>query len=340
MLCLSVEYAVANKNELEFDKGRVSNIDSNHTVLAVIGPTACGKTALAVQLAKAMDTEVISCDSMQLYAQMQIGTARPTPKEMDGVPHHLLGICPIQHTFSCAEYVQAALPIVHALLQKGKVPIFCGGTGLYLESLLYPHHFKHTAVDDEGKIRRQLQYRLATQGIMPLYDMLQRVDPDSAAQIHPNNQKRVVRALEIFLSTGKTKTQWDAESKAIPPRFSALMIGIYFEQREVLRARIDARVEQMLSLGLEEEVRSLWRSGVLNGESGGAQAIGYKEWIPYFEGKQTREETIQQIKTATAQYAKRQMTFFRHMRDVHWIAADKEDVEKKALCLAKSAGLL
>lgn len=307
-------------------------------ILAIVGPTATGKTALSVALAEKMKGEIICCDSMQIYDRMQIGTARPTPAEMGGVTHHLFGFCAPDAPFSCADYVRMATQTADGLLAAGTTPVFCGGTGLYLESLLRGNHFEKTA--GSTALRRQLNERFESEGIEPLYAELQAVDPQSAAEIHPNNVKRVIRALEIYLATGRPKSVWDAESRTAPPRYEALIIGLDFADREVLRRRIYARVDKMLEQGLEQEARALWEAGLLDGNGTAAQAIGYKELVPYFRGEVPLAQAAEQIKLATARYAKRQLTYFRRMPGICWLYADETDVMNSAVALAKEAEML
>ncbi|MCQ2432932.1 MAG: tRNA (adenosine(37)-N6)-dimethylallyltransferase MiaA [Clostridia bacterium] len=288
--------------------------------LCVVGPTASGKTALAVKLAKALNGEVISCDSMQIYDRLSIGTAKPTTEEMEGIPHHLIGFADPRVPFSCADYVPLAKAVIDDITARGKLPVFCGGTGLYLDSVLSGTEFSaapaDTAVGDE------LRAEFARNGIDGIYAHLQELDPASAEAIHKNNAKRIIRALEIVLTTGKPKSVWDAESHNIPSPYHATVIGLDYKDRSVLHERINRRVTLMLEAGLVDEVRTLYEGGWLPEGSTAAQAIGYKEFSAYLRGEMTEAEAAEQIRTSTRRYAKRQLTWFRRNPAVHWLYPD------------------
>lgn len=288
-------------------------------ILAVVGSTASGKTALSIALAKALGGEIISCDSMQLYRRMDIGTAKPTKEEMDGVAHHLLDFAEPDQPFSCAEYVTLAQKAVLEIQARGKLPIFCGGTGLYLDSVLRGGGFEETETDPI--LRQQLLDFAAANGNHALHERLRAVDPESAEAIHENNVKRVVRALEIFETSGMTKTEADRRSRLIESPYDACVIGLRYEDREILYDRIGRRVEQMLKAGLLEETRSLMEEGVFERNSTAAQAIGYKELLGYLRGEQSLAEATEDLKRATRRYAKRQITWFGAKDYVHWIDA-------------------
>ena len=288
-------------------------------ILAVVGSTASGKTALSIALAKALGGEIVSCDSMQLYRRMDIGTAKPTKEEMDGVAHHLLDFAEPDQPFSCAEYVTLAQKAVLEIQSRGKLPIFCGGTGLYLDSVLRGGGFEETEVDPI--LRQQLLDFAAANGNHALHERLRAVDPESAEAIHENNVKRVVRALEIFETSGMTKTEADRRSRLIESPYDACVIGLRYEDREILYDRIGRRVEQMLKAGLLEETRSLMEEGVFERNSTAAQAIGYKELLGYLRGEQSLAEATEDLKRATRRYAKRQITWFGAKDYVHWIDA-------------------
>ena len=289
-------------------------------LLAVVGSTASGKTALSIALAKALDGEIISCDSMQVYRRMDIGTAKPTPEETDGVPHHLFDFIEPDTPFSCAEYVELAKRAAEDISARGKVPILCGGTGLYLDSLLRGGGFEETKVDPA--LRESLFVYAAEQGNHALHERLRAVDPESAEAIHENNVKRVVRALEIYESTGMTKTEADRRSREIDSPFDACVIGLRYEDREILYGRIDRRVDLMLEAGLLEETRRLMEEGVFERNSTAAQAIGYKELLGYLRGEQSLEGAVEDLKRATRRYAKRQITWFGAKEYVRWVSAD------------------
>ena len=231
-------------------------------IVCVVGPTACGKTTLGVLLAKQLGGEVVSADSMQIYRRMDIGTAKPTHEEMEGVPHHMLDVAEPEENFSVARYVDMAARCVDDILARGGLPIVAGGTGLYIDSLLSGRTFAH--FDPDSALRAQLEERVRREGGQALLDELARADPDTAARLHPNDEKRIVRALEVYLSTGKTITQHNRETLALPPRYDALTITLAFQRREDMWARIDHRVDEMMERGLAQEVRSLLDSGVDN----------------------------------------------------------------------------
>ena len=228
-------------------------------IVCVVGPTACGKTTLGVLLAKKLDGEVISADSMQIYRGMTIGTAAPTAAEMDDVPHHMIAVADPAEQWSVARYAQAAIPIVDDILARGKVPILVGGTGLWLDAGVKGHGF--AGGHNGGEVRKELQKRLEAEGIGPLLAELRQVDPEAADRLHPSDEKRILRALEVWRETGKTITAHNAETKALPPRYDAVWIGLQFRDRQDMKDLIDRRVDKMAEEGLVEEVRRLLRSG-------------------------------------------------------------------------------
>ncbi|MBO5110088.1 MAG: tRNA (adenosine(37)-N6)-dimethylallyltransferase MiaA [Clostridia bacterium] len=291
-------------------------------ILAVVGPTASGKTALSIALAKALDGEILCCDSMQIYDGMDIGTAKPTPEEQDGVPHHLFGFADPAKEFNCADYATIAKNKVREIAARGKLPIFCGGTGLYLDAVLRSGDFSPCPADEA--CRQALKERLATEGAEALHRELAACDPVSAAAIHPNNTVRVMRALEIYQLSGIPKSEWDRRSQAYEPEFDLIAIGLHYNDRALLENRIDRRVDIMLAEGLEGEVRRLLDAGKLTA-GGGAKAIGYKEMLDYVAGVETLADATEKIKLATRQYSKRQMTWFRSHGNVRWIHADDAD---------------
>ncbi len=290
-------------------------------VLCVVGPTASGKTALAVALAKALDGEIISCDSMQIYRELSVGTAKPTQGEMQDIPHHMLDFADPREPFSCADYVTMATACAHDILSRGKLPIFAGGTGLYLDNTIRGTAFSD-APDGDNATRLALQEEYAQNGIDGIYERLAKADPVSAAAIHKNNTKRVLRALEIYLVTGKPKSVWDAESHRAPPAFDACYIGLDYKDRAILHDRINRRVTVMLENGLLAEVRRLYADGYLPDGSTAAQAIGYKEFLSCLRGEMSLDEATEQLRAATRQYAKRQLTWFRRNPDMHWLYPD------------------
>ncbi len=277
-------------------------------VVVVCGPTASGKTALAVALAKAHNGEVVSADSMQIYRRMDIGTAKPTPGEMEGIPHHMIDVADPEEDFSVARYVEMAARCVDDILARGRLPIIAGGTGLYIDSLLSGRTF--SAFSPESPMRGELEGRIRAEGGQALLDELAKVDPQSAARLHPNDEKRIVRALEVWLTTGKTITQHNAETLAIPPRYGALTLNLSYERREDMWGRIDRRVDVMMAQGLVEEVRALLDSGVSD-KCTAMQAIGYKEMAQAIRVTGDYAAGAEEIKLRSRQYAKRQLTWFR-----------------------------
>ena len=289
-------------------------------ILVVCGPTASGKTALAAELALRLDGEVVSADSMQVYRRMDIGTAKPTPGEMRGVPHHMLDVADPWENYSVARYVEDAVPIVDGILARGRLPIVAGGTGLYIDNLAAGRRF--APFQPDSGLREELQSRVRTQGLPVLRETLERVDPDAAGRIHPNDEKRTLRALEVYLSTGKTITQHNRESQALPNRYTPLTIALNFTQRPWLWERIDRRVDEMMARGLEGEVRRLLAQGVPQGCTA-MQAIGYKELARAVREGRPIREGVEEVKLRSRQYAKRQLTWFRRDRDAHWYEWEK-----------------
>ena len=284
-------------------------------ILVICGPTASGKTALAVALAQRFNGEVVSADSMQVYRRMDIGTAKPTAEEMQGVPHHMLDVADPEENYSVARYVAEAVPIVDDILARGKLPIVAGGTGLYIDNLIAGRRFAPFEAD--SGLRQSLQQQAKAEGLPALRSELERVDPDAAARIHPNDEKRTIRALEVFFSTGKTITQHDRESRDIPNRYVPLTIALNFRERPWLWERIDRRVEEMMARGLEGEVRQLLADGVPPGCTA-MQAIGYKELAAAILENRPVAEGVEEVKLRSRQYAKRQLTWFRRNKAAHW----------------------
>lgn len=286
-------------------------------VVAVVGPTASGKSRLAVELAKWLNSEVVSADSMQIYQEMTIGTAKITPEEMEGVPHHMIDFLPVTSPFSVADYVSMAKTCLQEIHNRGKIPVLAGGTGLYVRSLLQNLDFSEG--DHDLSLREELTELANREGIEPLMEELRRIDPESAERIEPNNLPRVIRAIELYRTTGKTMTQHLADSRRNPSPYQVCMIGLNYQDRSVLYDRINRRVDEMMAQGLLEEARTL-----LQGEGGktALQAIGYKELKPYFDGERSLEESVAFMKQATRRYAKRQLTWFRREEKIHWLYPD------------------
>lgn len=277
-------------------------------ILVITGPTASGKTALAVELAKRHSGEVVSADSMQIYCRMDIGTAKPTEEEKQGIPHHMLDVADPEEDFSVARYVELASRCVEDVLSRGKLPILAGGTGLYVDSLLSGRTF--AAFDEASPLRGELEERYAREGGQALLNELAGVDPEAAARLHPNDAKRIIRALEVWLTTGKTITRHNRETRDLPPRYDALTLTLDFQRREDLWNRIDRRVDAMMDAGLEGEVRALLDSGVPF-KCTAMQAIGYKELAAAIRGDGDTAAAAEEIKLRSRQYAKRQRTWFR-----------------------------
>ncbi|WP_040660646.1 tRNA (adenosine(37)-N6)-dimethylallyltransferase MiaA [Oscillibacter ruminantium] len=289
-------------------------------VICVVGPTACGKTKLGVLLAQKYNGEVVSCDSMQIYRGMTIGTAAATPDEMEGIPHHMLAVADPEESWSAARYAEAATPVVEDIFARGKRPILVGGTGLWLDALLRGHRFAPGRAG--SAVRTHLETRLAEDGIGPLLEELRRVDPVSAEKLHPSDEKRILRALEVFRETGQTISAHDAAERALPPKFPSVKIGLRFADREDMKALIDRRVDAMVENGLLDEVRALLDRGLPRGATA-LQAIGYKEFAGVLEGEKTEAEAIDEVKLRSRQYAKRQLTWLRRDESIHWIDWEK-----------------
>ena len=284
-------------------------------MLCIVGPTATGKTRLSVALAQRLGAEIVSCDSMQLYRGMDVGTAKPTAQEMGGVPHHMIDCLDPREEFSVSRYVELADRCVQDILARGKPVIVVGGTGLYVDSLVAGREF--APFPQTGR-REALTARAEKEGIEPLMQELRAVDPEAAESIHPSNQKRVIRALEVYLETGKTITQHNRETRSRPPKYRPVWIGLDYVNRSALYARIDARVDEMFAQGLVDEVRRLLEGGVPE-RATSMQAIGYKELTAFLRGEGTEDAAREQIKLASRRYAKRQRTWFRRNPAVHWI---------------------
>ena len=286
------------------------------TVLCVVGPTATGKTKMGVALAKRFDGEVVSVDSMQLYRGMTIGTAAPTQEEMEGIPHHMVAVADPAESWSAARYVHEADACVQDILRRDKLPVLVGGTGLYLDALIRGTDF---AAGSQGtELRRQLQRRARQEGVETLLEELRRIDPAAAQKLHLRDEKRIIRALEVWYETGCTITEHDRQERQRPPKYNALYIGLDFLDRQDLRDRIDKRVDTMVEQGLLEEVETLLASG-LPRDATALQAIGYKQFLAVAEGTATRQEAIEEVKLRSRQYAKRQLTWLRRNPDIFWV---------------------
>ncbi len=288
-------------------------------VIVLCGPTASGKTALGVALAQALDGEVVSADSMQVYRGMDIGTAKPTAREMGGVPHHMLDVADPREDYSVARYVREAAAAVEDILRRGRRALIVGGTGLYIENLLAGREFPPF----DPALRAELTERLEREGAQALYEELGRVDPRRQQELHPNDEKRVLRALEIFYRTGQPMSEWSAQTRSRPPRVRAAKLGLCFADRGDMRERIGRRVDEMMARGLAGEVEALLRAGVPRSATA-MQAIGYKELARAVEEGGGLAQAAEEVKLRSRQYAKRQLSWFRRDGDIHWIAWDKE----------------
>ncbi len=302
-------------------------------ILCIVGPTASGKSTLALELAKDLDGEIISCDSMQIYRRMDIGTAKPTAEEMSRIKHHMIDVAEPDESFSCADYVKLADAAIRDCASRGKLPIVCGGTGLYLDSLLRGADFEETVGDE--KIREELFAYAEREGAHALHEELCKIDPESAEAIHENNVKRVVRAIEIYRVCGVPKSELDRRSRLVGNRFDATVIGLRYADREKLYSRIEKRVDIMMSEGLLAETKALLFEGVFEKNHTAAQAIGYKELLSYIGGEESVETAVDRLKTATRRYAKRQMTWFSAKPYVSWIDADEKTFEEIVNCAKK-----
>lgn len=304
-------------------------------IAAVVGPTASGKTALGIALARRFGGEVVSADSMQIYTGMDIASAKPTPAEMEGVPHHLIDFLAPTAAFSVADYVERASQTITAITDRGRLPILVGGTGLYVTSLLDNVRFAEDKADPA--LRARIQEELEREGGSAMLERLRGIDPVTAEGLHPADHKRIIRALEIFESTGRTMSWHKAQSRSIPSPYSALIIGIRYADRQKLYDRINRRVDGMLSAGLLEEAEAAFRHPPAGGA---AQAIGHKELAPYFAGVLSLEEAIENLKRETRRYAKRQMTWFNRDPRIHWLDADDVDTTGFAPLVERAATLM
>lgn len=304
---------------------------SKPRVVAVGGPTASGKTALSVALARAFDGEIINADSMQIYKNLDVGTAKPSAEERQGIPHYLLDFLPPETPYSVADFTAAADPLIRDITARGRLPLVVGGTGLYITSLLSGMAFAPEKTDPA--IRARLQARADTEGGAALYAELQRIDPGYAAQVHPNNLPRVIRALELFEATGRRMSDQRREARPAEAPYHALCLCLTCRDRAVLYSRIDRRVDEMVENGVLDEARQVYDHR--DAYRTAAQAIGYKEFFPYFEGTADLTECTERLKQATRNYAKRQLTWFRHMDGVVWLDASAPDVTTRAVQLTQ-----
>ena len=298
-------------------------------IICLAGPTASGKTALAVALARELNGEVVSCDSMQVYRHMDIGTAKPTVEEMGGIPHHMIDVAEPEEPYSVSRYCQEAAPVVEDIVSRGKTAIIAGGTGLYMDSLVSGRDF---APFPSTGVRERLEQQADAEGMEAMAAWLRSVDPEAAERIH--DRKRLLRALEIYLETGETVTEHDRKTREMPPRFTPLWLGLDFAERKTLYDRIDLRVTKMLEAGLLGEIRDLLSSGVPE-KATSMQAIGYKEFVAALEGETTVEEAADRVRQSSRRYAKRQLTWFRRNKAIHWLCREENQGEAEIFCAAR-----
>ena len=299
-----------------------------NSIICIAGPTASGKTALAVELAKELNGEVVSCDSMYVYKRMNIGTAKPTLEEMQGIPHHMIDVAEADEDFSVSRYCRLAGPIVDDIISRGKTAIIAGGTGLYMDSLIKGNDF---APFPSTGVRERLEKEADEIGMDAMMERLRAIDPEAAGRIH--DRKRMIRALEVYHETGETITAHNLRTQAIPPKYTPLWLGLDFEDRAELYRRIDLRVDIMLQQGLLEEIRELLGSGI-PAKCTAMQAIGYKEFVSALEGNGTVAEAAEEVKRASRHYAKRQLTWFKRNKSFHWLVRQNgesgEEILRKA----------
>lgn len=300
-------------------------------IICIAGPTASGKTALAVELAKEFNGEVVSCDSMQVYRRMDIGTAKPSLTERQGVVHHMIDVAEPWEDYSVSRYCTAATAIVEDIVARGKTAVIAGGTGLYMDSLIRGNDF--APYPATGR-REQLEAEVERDGIDVVFARLREIDPETAARLHLSDRKRIIRAMEVYLETGQTMTEHNRRTQAQPPRFTPVWLGMDFESRDALYSRIDRRVSLMLEQGLVDEIRSLLADGVSE-KCTAMQAIGYKEFTAALEGNGTIEEAADAVRKASRHYAKRQLTWFRRNKAIHWLVRRAGQDETEILTEAR-----
>ena len=300
-----------------------------NNIICIAGPTASGKTALAVELAKELNGEVVSCDSMQIYKRMDIGTAKPTMEERQGIVHHMMDIIEPWEDFSVSRYCEMATPIIDDIISRGKTAIIAGGTGLYMDCLIKGNDF---APFPATGIRQKLEEKAEKVGFDEMLAELRTIDPESAERLH--DSRRVIRALEVYYETGITITEHNRRTQSIPPRYTPLWLGLDFESRAELYRRIDLRVDLMLQAGLMEEIESLLASGIPE-KCTAMQAIGYKEFVAALHGQCSVEEAAEEVKKSSRHYAKRQLTWFRRNQNIHWLTRNTGDPAEKIIALAR-----
>ena len=286
-------------------------------VIAVVGPTASGKTALSINIAKQFSGQVVSADSMQIYEKMNIATAKPTDDEMQGIPHHLIGFQPIDKKFSVAEYVKIANSCIEKIYNDGDLPVVAGGTGLYVDSLL--QNIQFSKEDENTEMRKELTAMFDEKGAEYMLNWLGEIDPQTAEKLHLNDKSRIIRALEVYRLTGKTLTEQKVLSRLNESPYSVLYVGINYRDRNALYDRINRRVDIMVNDGLLDEAKDFYN---IPADKTACQAIGYKELAPYFNGEKTLDECLESLKIETRHYAKRQLTWFRKNENINWVYPD------------------
>ena len=300
-----------------------------NNIICIAGPTASGKTALAVEIAKEYNGEVVSCDSMQIYKRMDIGTAKPTSEEMQGIPHHMIDVAEPDEDFSVSRYCEMAAAIVDDIVARGKTAIIAGGTGLYMDSLIRGNTF--APFPSTGQ-REKLERQADEMGMEYMTNWLKEIDPEAAERIH--DRKRLLRALEVYLETGETITEHNRKTQLIPPKYHPVWLGLDFEPRAALYERIDLRVNIMLELGLVEEIKALLASGIPE-KCTAMQAIGYKEFINALDGRCTIEEAAAEVQQSSRRYAKRQLTWFRRNKAMNWLTRHPGEGSEEILAKAR-----
>ncbi|GAA0444912.1 tRNA (adenosine(37)-N6)-dimethylallyltransferase MiaA [Lentibacillus halophilus] len=305
------------------------------TVIAIVGPTAVGKSRVSAEVAKAFDGEIISGDSMQVYKGLDIGTAKISEEEKQGIPHYMIDILHPDEAFSAADFQHYVQHNIQHIASKHKLPIIAGGSGLYIQATLFHYNFSDQRRDKH--VTKQLEQELDTYGAVRLYQRLQRLDPDQAAKIHPNNHRRLIRALEIYETTGRTMSEYQ-QNQVNESDYHPIFIGLEMD-RDQLYERINSRVDRMMADGLLDEVRRLYDHGY--GDSQAMRAIGYKEFVPYFKDEQTLEESIRLLKRNSRRYAKRQYTWFKNKLNVHWYTITPSTMEATVAKISNDlAGML
>ena len=296
-------------------------------IICIAGPTASGKTALAVELAKQQNGEVVSCDSMQIYKGMDIGTAKPTREEMQGIVHHMLDVAEPNEDFSVSRYCEMAAPIVDDIISRGKTAIIAGGTGLYMDALIRGNAF---APYPSTGMREKLEQQADAEGMEAMLSLLRSIDPDSAARLHIADRKRIIRALEVYYETGETITAHNLKTQQIPDRYQPVWFALEDADRSALYRRIDSRVEKMLAQGLLDEIKGLLAKGIPE-KSTAMQAIGYKEFVDYLQGRCSLADATALVQQSSRHYAKRQLTWFRRNKAIHWIQRESGETTGEIL---------